>query len=137
MALADALRLADRLQILGPGASLSDVEKVWPSLDAPAEAEPHEQAPAGAPIPEPGPGTLPTLDDAPESLPNPSGSLPARGLVLAALADGPLPGRAVARRAGLRWATTYRLLDELERAGEIVREGKARRSRYRLAGRAR
>ena len=67
-----------------------------------------------------------------ESLPAPYESLPGCHRVLAVLAGRPLPGREVARRAGLRWSETFRTLAALEEAGVVVHEGRARKSRWAL-----
>lgn len=54
--------------------------------------------------------------------------------VLAPLRAGAASGRAVARHVRVRRELVYQALAELERGGAVLREGKRRGSRYRLAG---
>jgi DNA-binding IclR family transcriptional regulator len=51
--------------------------------------------------------------------------------VLSILEQGPLSGRALARRLGVRWSTTFAVLHELERLSAIKRVGKSRAARFR------
>lgn len=71
--------------------------------------------------------------DAPESLPGPYESLPVVGRILALLAAGPGSGRAIARGLGIRWSTAFAALRQLQAAGAVVREGRGRAARYRVA----
>lgn len=54
-------------------------------------------------------------------------------LLLAALAAGPLSGRAVARRLGVRWSDVVIAVSALSAAGVVIREGRGRSARLRVA----
>jgi hypothetical protein len=76
-----------------------------------------------------GPEVVAVVDRSAESLPGPFESLPSA--LLSALERGPLSGRALARRLGVRWCTTFAVLHELERVSAIKRIGKGRAAPFR------
>ena len=57
------------------------------------------------------------------------------GPILEALSEGPLSGRDLARLLGGRWSDVFRTLRVLAAEGVLVREGRGRSARLRLAGR--